>query len=180
MDDYRHDRGSHPALSRDGDSEPTEAGREPDGAPIVVRQALPADYDAIVSVVDEWWGRPIAGVLPRLYLDHFHRTSLVAERDRELCGFLIGFHSPSVPDEAYIHFVGVAPAARGTGLARRLYEAFFTAAVRDGRLRLHAITSPVNAASIAFHRAMGFDVIGPVTDYDGPGVDRIVFERVVG
>ena len=145
-----------------------------------MRQALPADYDAIVSVVDEWWGRPIAGVLPRLYLDHFHRTSLVAERDRELCGFLIGFHSPSVPDEAYIHFVGVAPAARGTGLARRLYEAFFTAAVRDGRLRLHAITSPVNAASIAFHRAMGFDVIGPVTDYDGPGVDRIVFERVVG
>ena len=145
----------------------------------MLREARPDDYDAIVSVVDEWWGRPIAGVLPRLYLDHFHRTSLVAERDQDLSGFLIGFHSPSRSDEAYIHFVGIAPAARGTGLARRLYEEFFAAAVRAGRPRLHAITSPVNTASIAFHRAMGFDVIGPVTDYDGPGVDRVVFERVV-
>jgi len=40
-----------------------------------------------------------------------------------------------------------------------------------------AITSPANTASIAFHRAMGFEVRGPVPDYDGPGLDRIVFER---
>jgi L-amino acid N-acyltransferase YncA len=35
----------------------------------------------------------------------------------------------------------------------------------------------MNTASVAFHRAMGFTVTGPVPDYDGPGVDRIVFER---
>ena len=144
---------------------------------ITMRAARPDDYAAIVSVVDEWWGRPIAGVLPRLFLDHFHATSLIAAHDGELAGFLVGLHSASLPDEAYIHFVGVAPRVRGSGLARRLYETFFETAIRAGRTRVHAITSPVNAGSISFHRAMGFTVTGPVRDYDGPGVDRIVFER---
>jgi hypothetical protein len=32
-----------------------------------------------------------------------------------MSGFLIGFMSPSEPDEAYIHFVGVSPGARASG-----------------------------------------------------------------
>jgi predicted GNAT superfamily acetyltransferase len=144
---------------------------------VEVRPARPDDYESIVAVVDEWWGRPMARMLPRLFLDHFHATSLIAERDGELLGFLIGFHSASAPHRAYIHFVGVAPAARGTGLARQLYETFFAASIQDGCTTVSAITSPMNTASVAFHRAMGFTVTGPVPDYDGPGVDRIVFER---
>ena len=144
---------------------------------VEVRPARPDDYESIVAVVDEWWGRPMARMLPRLFLDHFHATSLIAERDGELLGFLIGFHSASAPHRAYIHFVGVAPAARGTGLARQLYETFFAASIQDGCTTVSAITSPMNTASVAFHRAMGFTVTGPVPDYDGPGVDRIVFQR---
>jgi predicted GNAT superfamily acetyltransferase len=146
---------------------------------IDLRTARPDDYDAIVRVVDDWWGRPVAGVFPRLFIDHFHATSLIAERDGALAGFLIGFHSPSSPGEAYVHFVGVSPAVRGSGLARLLYETFFAAAARDGCTRVRAITSPANSGSVAFHRAMGFGVAGPVPDYDGPGVDRIVFERAL-
>lgn len=144
---------------------------------VEVRPARPDDYESIVAVVNEWWGRPMARMLPRLFLDHFYATSLIAERDGELLGFLIGFHSASAPHRAYIHFVGVAPAARGTGLARQLYETFFAASIQDGCTTVSAITSPMNTASVAFHRAMGFTVTGPVPDYDGPGVDRIVFER---
>lgn len=142
-----------------------------------LRAARPDDYDRVVSVLDEWWGRPIAAALPRLFLHHFHATSLVAEEEGALAGFLVGFHSPSQADEAYIHFVGVAPSARGTGLARSLYEEFFAAAVAAGRRRVRAVTSPVNTGSIAFHRALGFAVSGPVPDYDGPGIARVVFER---
>ncbi|MFG2881268.1 GNAT family N-acetyltransferase [Streptomyces sp. NPDC048297] len=145
-----------------------------------VRPAEPGDHDRIVAVVDEWWERPISSVLPRLFLDHFHRTSLIAEDDTGLAGFLVGLMSPSAPDAAYIHVVGVAPRLRGAGLARRLYERFFGQAEADGRTRVRAITSPQNRRSVAFHAAMGFTVTGPVPDYDGPGVDRIVFERRLG
>lgn len=141
-----------------------------------IRTARPDDYESIVAVVDEWWGRPMARMLPRLFLDHFFATSLIAEYDGALAGFLVGFHSPSVPHRAYVHFVAVAPAQRGTGLARRLYETFFEGAVQDGCTVVSAITSPANTASVAFHRALGFSV-RQVPDYNEPGVDRIVFER---
>jgi predicted GNAT superfamily acetyltransferase len=63
----------------------------------------------------------------------------------------VGLLSPSCREDAYIHFVGVASALRGSGVARRLY--------------------------LAFHRAMGFTVTGPIADYNGPAVDRILFHR---
>jgi ribosomal protein S18 acetylase RimI-like enzyme len=151
----------------------------PDG----LRIARPEDYDPIAAVVDVWWGRPMLAFLPRLFLDHFHTSSLVApgadgvEGARGLRGFLIGFVSPSLPEEAYIHFVGIAPSERGSGLGRLLYETFFAAARTAGAQRVCAVTSPVNTASIAFHRAMGFAVKGPVADYDGPGHDLVSFRR---
>lgn len=140
--------------------------------------ARAADYDEMVAVVDDWWSRAIAGSLPRLFLDHFHRSSLVArDRNGVLAGFLVGVLSPSQPGRAYVHFVGVAPAARGEGLGRRLYEQFFALARTAGCSRVGAITSPVNAGSIAFHRSLGFTVSGPVVGYDGPGRDMMVFDR---
>jgi L-amino acid N-acyltransferase YncA len=42
-----------------------------------------------------------------------------------------------------------------------------------------AVTAPVNSGSIAFHRAMGFSVTGPIAGYDGPGRDLVRFERAL-
>ena len=102
--------------------------------------------------------------------------------------FLVGFYSYDRPDDAYIHFVGVHPQRRGTGVARRLYARFFADALAAGRRQVCAITSPSNTASIAFHRAMGFevepgdcDIDGTAVhrDYDGPGHDRVVFRLMI-
>ncbi|MFI1381540.1 GNAT family N-acetyltransferase [Embleya sp. NPDC020886] len=142
-----------------------------------IRTARADDYDAIVAVLDAWWGRPIMDKLPRLFLDHFHPTSLVAEDDAGLGGFLIGLLSPAHREQAYIHFAGVRPDLRRSGLARELYERFFTLARADGRTLVRAITGPVNTGSIRFHTAMGFTVHGPIADLDGPGADRMRFER---
>jgi len=147
----------------------------PEQAP-ASRMARPQDYDAIAAVVEDWWGRPILGAIPRLFLDHFHRTSLIVDGPGGLLAFLVGILSPSQPEQAYIHFVGVAPQARGLGLGRRLYTEFLALARADGRSVVRAITAPVNTPSIAFHRAMGFSVTGPVPDYEGPGRDYMVFE----
>ncbi|MCX4091231.1 GNAT family N-acetyltransferase [Nocardia sp. alder85J] len=145
-----------------------------------IRTAIPADYDAIITVVDDWWGRSVAPILPRLFLDHFAATSLIAESGSDLAGFLIGFLSPTEAGTAYIHFVGVHPDRRGTGLARTLYDRFISAAIADDRRRVCAITSPGNQGSAAFHRALGFTVRGPVTDYNGPDSPMLTFERAIG
>jgi ribosomal protein S18 acetylase RimI-like enzyme len=144
---------------------------------ITLRTATPADYDPIIAVVDDWWGRPIRHALPRVFLDHFYATSTIAEADGALAGFLVAFLSPSEPDEAYIHFVGVNPDRRGQGLARVLYERFFEVAAADGRKIVHAITAAVNTRSIAFHTAMGFSVTDPIPNYDGDPVPKVIFTR---
>ncbi|WP_196814455.1 GNAT family N-acetyltransferase [Nocardia sp. BMG111209] len=114
---------------------------------------------------------------PRLFLDHFAATSLIAESGPDLAGFLVGFHSPTDTEAAYIHFVGVHPDRRGAGTARTLYHRFFAAAVADGRRVVRAITSPGNQGSVAFHTTLGFTVRDSVPDYHGPGRPMTTFER---
>jgi len=127
--------------------------------PLTIRNAEPSDYERVSPLVDDWWGgRQMRALLPRLFFEHFRQTSFVAEEDGELVGFLNGFLSQSFGDEAYIHFVGVRPDRRGSGLARELYERFFAVARAHGRTLVRCVTSPVNEGSIAFHRALGFDV----------------------
>jgi ribosomal protein S18 acetylase RimI-like enzyme len=141
---------------------------------LVVRHAEPADHATVVAVVDDWWGgRAMAAMLPRLFFVHFRPTSFVVESEGRLVGFLCGFVSQTYDDEAYVHFVGVDPAFRGRGVARLLYDWFVRAVSAEGRTVVRAVTSPVNTASVAFHRSLGFAAEPAPAGYDGPGEDRV-------
>lgn len=142
-----------------------------------IRHANPADYGRVIQHVNAWWGeRDMAPMLPKLFFLHFEGTSFVAEDDEgKLVAFLIGFLSQTDPDEAYIHFVGVAPAQRGSGIGRELYERFFAVVAKEGRTRVRCVTSPVNEGSVAFHESLGFVAERVAEDYDGPGEDRVLF-----
>jgi predicted GNAT superfamily acetyltransferase len=143
---------------------------------IAIRHAEPSDYGRVVSVVDEWWGgRSMAAMLPKLFFVHFRDTSFLAEDDGDLAGFICGFRSQTFADEAYVHFVGVDQASRTAGLGRALYERFFEA-VRP-RSIVRAVTSPVNERSVAFHRAIGFEIDRVDEDYDGAGESRVLLVR---
>jgi ribosomal protein S18 acetylase RimI-like enzyme len=126
-------------------------------------------------MVDAWWGREVLPGLTRLFLNHFWSTSFIATEHDDIVGFLVGFHSPSQPGEAYVHWVGVDPAYRRSGLARSLYDRFFRQASQSGCSVVRAITTPANDASIRFHSVLGFDVSPPVADYNGPGRDMVTF-----
>ena len=143
---------------------------------LVIRNADPADFVRVTAVIDEWWGgRQMAAMLPKLFFVHFRDTSFVAEDEGGLAGFLCGFRSQTFPDEAYVHFVGVDPRARGSGLGRRLYESFFAAVAP--RTIVRAVTSPVNERSVAFHRALGFEVERVDEHYDGSGEPRVLLRK---
>ena len=142
----------------------------------VVRHAEPRDYAAVIAVVDDWWGgRSMAAMLPKLFFVHFRDTSFVAEDDGRLVGFLCGFRSQTHDDEAYIHFVGVDPEHRAGGLGRELYARFFAAVAP--RTVIRAVTSPLNERSVAFHRALGFDIERVDEDYDGQGQARVLLVK---
>ncbi|HSD21980.1 MAG TPA: GNAT family N-acetyltransferase [Anaeromyxobacter sp.] len=151
--------------------------------PITIRHLEPEDYDPIIRVVNDWWGgRRMADMLPRLFFVHFRPTSFAADTDRRVVGFLAGFRSQTHREQAYVHFVGVDPAVRACGVGRALYERFFEAARVLGASEVHGVTSPSNRASLAFHAAMGFEILpGDAEaegvryhpDYDGPGEPRV-------
>jgi ribosomal protein S18 acetylase RimI-like enzyme len=154
---------------------------------ITIRYAVPSDHPRIISVMPEWWGgRDLTGMLPKLFLVHFHHTSLVAERDGEFVGFLVGFLSPSRKHEGYIHFVGVHPDFRKKGLGREIYRRFFSICREHGRSLVRSCTSPVNKGSIDFHKKLGFAIDAgdgavdgvPVTpDYNRPNDPKVLFKK---
>lgn len=136
---------------------------------ITFRRPTEADYPTISRVVDDWWGgRRMDVLLPRLWLQHFTGTSWLAETsDGRLAGFLIGFMSPDQADVAYCHMLATSPNLRQRGLGRALYERFFDDARAAGRTQVRAVTWPANRLSLAFHRAMGFEIEG------GPGSQNL-------
>jgi GNAT superfamily N-acetyltransferase len=154
---------------------------------ITIRHAEPEDHAPIIRVVDAWWGgRHMADMLPKFFFVHFRPTSFVAEEGGRVVGFLAGFRSLTFPDQAYIHFVGVDPAHRKAGLARALYDRFFAAVRALGCREVHGVTSPVNRGSIAFHLALGFELLPGdaeadgvpyVSDHDGRGQPRVRLRR---
>jgi GNAT superfamily N-acetyltransferase len=150
-----------------------------------IRHVLPADYPAIITVLNDWWGgRRMSDMLPKLFFVHFRETSFIAEDDGQIAGFLTGFLSQTFADEAYIHFVGVHPDHRRQGVGRALYERFFETMREHNRSLVRSVTAPINKDSIAFHARMGFQIEAQQTqvdgmpaypDYDGPGLPRVLF-----
>lgn len=165
---------------------------------LLVRHPTADDHPRVLAVMDEWWDGlggtegsvQRALLLPRLFFQHFSDSSYLAERpDSSLVAFLVGLLSPARPDVAYIHFVGVDPGVRRTGVAAGLYHRFFRMAVGRGARLAQCITSPANTRSVAFHASLGFVVDPSETtidglpvhrDYDGPGLDRVTLTRRLG
>ncbi len=152
---------------------------------IRIRQATPEDHQRIVEVMRQWWdGRDLSSGLLKIFFHHFQETCFVAENSDTLVGFLVGFFSQSKPEEAYIHFAGVAPEYRRQGVGRALYRRYYTVCQRHGKTVVTSCTSPVNLQSIAYHQRMGFTLVEgngevdgfPVfTDYLRPNDPKVLF-----
>jgi ribosomal protein S18 acetylase RimI-like enzyme len=154
---------------------------------MAIRHLESSDFDFVSEVVDEWWGgRPVRGLLPRLFFEHFRPSSFALETNGAIEGFVVGFRSQSSPSVGYIHFVGVSPNSRGRGYGRMLYDRFFEAVAGMGCQEVRCITSPLNSGSIAFHRRMGFEILpgnGKIDDlsvvlnHAGKGEHRVLFRK---
>ncbi|NLP49265.1 GNAT family N-acetyltransferase [Bacillus sp. RO1] len=152
-----------------------------------IRNIQDEDFLRISTNLNTWWGgRDMVDMLPRLFIHHFKNTSFIIEDNGETLGFVIGFVSPLIPEQAYIHFVGVNPNTRKKNIGRTLYEHFFEAVKKKGCSEVSCVTSSVNTTSINFHKRMGFtmkdgdmviDGIPIHQNYDGIGQNRVIFVK---
>jgi ribosomal-protein-serine acetyltransferase len=145
---------------------------------IELRHVTIADLRAILGELGEFWGeRDMAFLHQALYVHEFGETSVLAEREGKIDGYLLGFVGQH--GLGYIHAVAVRRTARGDGLARAMYERFEAHVGARGATVLKAITDPGNAGSRAFHEELGFHT-EEVEGYSPSGGTRLVFSRSLG
>ncbi|MDT7840341.1 GNAT family N-acetyltransferase [Streptomyces justiciae] len=135
------------------------------------------DIQQVLADHSRYWGeRDLRSLHLLALVQEFGSTCLVARDDTGILGYLVGFVTPDAT--GYVHLIATRDDARGTGLGRRLYDAFTEAARKQGAVRLKAITSVANKGSVAFHRGLGFDA-RVQEDYNGPGQPMVVFTRAL-
>jgi ribosomal protein S18 acetylase RimI-like enzyme len=145
------------------------------------------DFAQIFGDIADFWGHDRTLYLHHpMYVREFGNTAYVVKDGDTVAAYLFGFLSQTRP-AAYVKFVGVRQAYRRRGFARRLYEHFIAHVRAGGCTEIRAITTPKNADSIAFHRALGMELLGEANedglsvmkDYAGPGRDRVVFRKSI-
>ncbi|MCV7315628.1 diaminobutyrate acetyltransferase [Mycolicibacillus parakoreensis] len=106
----------------------------------------------------------------------FAATSIVAERDGTLCGFITGYHPPDRPEVLFVWQVAVADSAQGTGLASAMLDtlAHRVRADRHGHpLTVETTVTPSNEASRAFFAAFARRHGVTLTEHEGFGAELL-------
>ncbi len=108
--------------------------------------------------------------------DRRHRYYLAAE---DADGTLLGWAGVMVvADAAEILTVGVIPAARRTGIARRLVNALLDEAIRRGATQAFLETRVDNDAALHLYRSEGFVDLGHRRGYyDAGRVDAVTMRK---
>lgn len=89
-----------------------------------------------------------------LQATHFSGTSVAAELNGELVGFISGYIVPERPETLFIWQVAVAERGRGMGLAGRMLREILSRPLCAGVTHLETTITPDNAASWALFRSL--------------------------
>lgn len=148
-------------------------------------RATHEDFLEIVRDLEDFWGsdRTRQHHQP-MWIHEFGDTAWVLREEGRVVAYLFCFFAQTGP-VGYIQLVGVRRSHQRRGIGRDMYRHFESVALDRGCTELKAITAPINAPSIAFHRTLGFELLGQpnaddvpvVADYAGPGEPMVVFRK---
>lgn len=98
-----------------------------------------------------------------LQVAHFADTSIVAEAqgDDRLCGFVTGYRIPDRQDTLFVWQVGVAPEARGLGLAWHMLTSLIDRV--DGVEHLETTVTPDNQPSQRVFESVAQELRAPIS-----------------
>jgi L-2,4-diaminobutyric acid acetyltransferase len=108
-----------------------------------------------------------------LLATHFADTSIVAEQGGEIVGFVAAYRPPVRPTALFVWQIGVAAAARGRGLARRMLEDLLRRPACAEVEYLEATVGTSNAASRRLFTSVARHLDVPC--HVGPGFEAADF-----
>ncbi|QBS39608.1 diaminobutyrate acetyltransferase [Nocardia sp. CS682] len=129
--------GSAPARKQTGPAVVLRAPRVADGAQLwrIAKDSAVLDTNSSYAYV--------------LWCRDFATTSVVAEVNGRVVGFVIGYVRPQAPDTVFVWQVAVDRAQQGKGTGAQLLHALLNNVAAQGVSKLETTISPDNAASIA-------------------------------
>jgi [ribosomal protein S18]-alanine N-acetyltransferase len=149
---------------------------------VVIREMYPDDREAVVAFLgesDPWkrlgytkddWNRIFCPV-PQ------NRDSYVIEMDGHVAGIAIIKQKFLLGD--YLELLGIAPWARGRGLAGKMLEDI-QGKVFGRTKNLFACVSDFNTEARKFYKKMGFQEIGPMPNFLIPGSAEMLLRKTAG
>lgn len=152
-----------------------------------ISTCTPQDYDQILDELSDFWdGRQVRQLHHPMLIHEFGNSAFVIHDGAAVAAYLFGLISQVEP-VGYVHLIAVRASARRRGLGELLFGHFVEFARQQGCRHLKAITTPSNAASIAFHKGLGMEMLGEpnadgipvVQDYAGRGEPRVVFWKEI-
>ncbi len=141
-------------LSTPSSSLPTSRTDSPDGA-VVIRSPRIGDGALIWRLaVDSEVLDVNSSYAYVLWCRDFHATSVVAEVDGAIAGFVTGYLRPEAPEVLFIWQVAVDETFRGRGIGVKMLDHLVCNAVEHGIATLETTVSPDNEASQAMFASL--------------------------
>lgn len=129
----------------------------------------------LLDAHDRFWDTDTRALHDPVWFHQFGGFGAVAmTSDGEDVGYVLG--AVTVDRLAHLHLLAVREDRRRSGLGARLVRWFDGLAVSTGARVVQAVSSPQDAAALAFHAALGGSA-HLSRDHAGPGADRVVLTR---
>ncbi len=127
----------------------------PDTPDLELRHPVPEDGESIWRLVSDSGKLDLNSTYHYvLWCRDFASTSLIAERNGEIVGFVTAYLPPEKADTLFVWQVGVAPSARGEGVAGRLLDALLECETVKPVRYIEATITPSNRASRALFASL--------------------------
>jgi len=140
----------------------------------VIREAKVSDLDHVLETERLCFESPF----PPAYLEFHLRLGqgifLIAEVDSEAVGYLL---ISLRDDDAHLLSIAVLPGFRRLGVGKSLLSQAVDKARAQGVKRIRLEVSVSNEPATVLYRSCGFETVGEIRDYYGPGLSAILMVR---
>jgi ribosomal-protein-alanine N-acetyltransferase len=142
---------------------------------ITIRAATDADLPGILSIERIAFSDPWTADAFRSMIGQAHVMTMVAESGNQVVGYSVAW---AVGDEAELANLAVAPAHRGTGVAKRLLDHLLADLDARGGANVYLEVRDSNAAAQGLYRSRGFTSAGRRKGYyHKPTEDAVIMRR---